>query len=328
MNYNFAEIARRSDPATLKREVNLAAVVLDDGVELEAVGERLVGHCPFHDDEIASFAVWQWEDSGIWACGCFACSPFRNGAASVGDVFDFLQALYGLSFPQSLERAAGYLDREMDLSKLPEMPKKDCGPLPNLEHMLERASRSQSGLLQALLDDRGIAVPAEWLYEEWKVADGQGEVIIPHFDNDGHVRALKCRRWENGWASRSIRGSELSHLYGEWRICAHQWLYLTEGESDCWTVSYMFDGEPVDVIGLPSGAAANPARKDWLDLVAGRDLVLLLDADRAGRASAAKWMTIATQAGADVRVGILPDGSDCTSAGTAAVKRAIRRACE
>src|ERR1035437_9834347 len=146
-------MARSYDPSALKQDVNLVAVVLDTGVMLEPVDEhRLIGHCPFHADTIESFAVWQWEDTETWACGCFACSPFRDGVAAVGDVFDYLQAFYHVSFRQSIE-----------------------------------------------------------------LADGNGEVLIPHFDGAGLITALKHRRPGDGWTSRSVRGSELTHLYGEWR---------------------------------------------------------------------------------------------------------------
>src|ERR1039458_7313346 len=101
---NLGDLARSYDPAALKRDVSLVAIVLDAGVELTPVDEkRLVGHCPFHEDAIESFAVWEWEDGGAWACGCWACSPFRHGTAPTGDVFDFLQAMYHVSFPKSIE---------------------------------------------------------------------------------------------------------------------------------------------------------------------------------------------------------------------------------
>ena len=70
---NFGEMARSYDTTALKRDVNLVAVIMDAGVVLDAVEEtRLVGHCPFHADDVASFAVWQWEDSETWACRCWA----------------------------------------------------------------------------------------------------------------------------------------------------------------------------------------------------------------------------------------------------------------
>lgn len=322
---NLGEMSRNYDPSTLKREVNLVAVVLDAGVDLDPVDEsRLTGHCPFHSDEVASFAVWKWEDGDTWACGCFACSPFRDGTASVGDVFDFLQAFYHVSFRQSVELAVGFLNKEMP--ELPDMPK-PRGPAPDLGHMLAEASGSHGELLHELLHARGVDVPADWVRKNWRVADGGHEVLIPHFDELGEITALKHRNPDDGWTSRSVRGSELTHLYGEWRARGgtNRPLFLCEGESDTWTVSYIFDGEPVDVLGLPSGAAANP-KHEWLDLVAGRDLVLLLDADRAGREAAGKWSVLASGAGARVRVANLPDGTDCTSAGADEVRRAVEEA--
>ncbi len=184
-----------------------------------------------------------------------------------------------------------------------------------------------SGLLDKFLKWRSIAVPGQWLSHTWFVADGNGEILIPHFDALGGLTAIKRRRWEDGWQSRSVRGSKLVHLYGAWRAPGGDGrrIYLCEGESDTWTVAYMFDGEAVDVVGLPSGAAA-AIRPEWLDFVAGSDLVLLQDADTAGEASADKWVRMATGVAKYVHRAHLPDGTDCTSAGPDAVADAIRGA--
>ncbi len=321
-----SELARSYDPQALKADVNLVAVVLDTGVELHPSDDhRLVGHCPFHEDAIESFAVWQWEDSQNWACGCWSCNPFRGGTAALGDLFDYLQAFYHVGFRQAIELAVGYVGR--DLPDLPAMPTPKGKP-PDMGKLLAQSDKHHDGVtLQMLLQAREVDVPAQWVHDQWRVCDGDGEVLIPHFDGAGTLTALKHRSPEDGWTSRSVRGSALEHLYGEWRARggAQRPVLLCEGESDTWTVAYLFDGEPVDVLGLPSGAAANP-KDDWLDQVAGRDLTLLLDADRAGRDAARKWAMLATERGARVNVANLPDGSDCTSAGPDEVQRCINEA--
>ena len=95
----LAATALENDPATLRRSVNLAAVLQADGVQLEPNGSgRLVGRCPFHADTAPSFAVWRWPD-GSWACGCWSCGFSR------GDVLDYLQARHGVGFHQAIQLA-------------------------------------------------------------------------------------------------------------------------------------------------------------------------------------------------------------------------------
>ena len=66
VNYG-ALAAGMPDVGALKRSVNLAGVVMADGVALEPDGEgRLLGLCPFHLDSSPSFSCWMWPD-GAWA---------------------------------------------------------------------------------------------------------------------------------------------------------------------------------------------------------------------------------------------------------------------
>ena len=59
---------------------------------LQAAGKRLVGHCPFHDDGSASFAVFPETDT-------YSCS----GCGAAGDVVMFLMNKESMTFGQALE---------------------------------------------------------------------------------------------------------------------------------------------------------------------------------------------------------------------------------
>ncbi len=72
------------------REIDLAGVVRDAGVELQNRGGRLVGLCPFHDEKTPSFFIFP--DNRF---KCFSCNER-------GDAVDFLQRLHGLDFHQAL----------------------------------------------------------------------------------------------------------------------------------------------------------------------------------------------------------------------------------
>lgn len=76
--------------AEIKQSINLESIVLDSGVELQKRGVRFVGLCPFHSEKTASFFVFP--DNHY---KCFGCGEH-------GDVIDFVQKMYGLTFPDAL----------------------------------------------------------------------------------------------------------------------------------------------------------------------------------------------------------------------------------
>jgi hypothetical protein len=74
----------------LKEHVDLVSVVEAAGVGLQQRGTRHVGLCPFHAEKTPSFFVF---DNNRFKC--FGCSER-------GDVIDFVQKVYDLSFPDAL----------------------------------------------------------------------------------------------------------------------------------------------------------------------------------------------------------------------------------
>jgi DNA primase len=82
------------DVQTLRERANLAAVV-SDYTALKRSGSRLRGLCPFHDERTPSFFV----DPARGFFHCFGCD-------AGGDVYDFLQRIEALTFPEAVERLA------------------------------------------------------------------------------------------------------------------------------------------------------------------------------------------------------------------------------
>lgn len=82
------------DVQTLRERANLAAVV-SDYTALKRSGSRLRGLCPFHDERTPSFFV----DPARGLFHCFGCD-------AGGDVYDFLQRIEALTFPEAVERLA------------------------------------------------------------------------------------------------------------------------------------------------------------------------------------------------------------------------------
>jgi DNA primase len=77
--------------AELKQNIDLVSAVESSGVELARRGTRHVGLCPFHDEKTPSLFIFP--DNHF---KCFGCGEH-------GDVIDFVQKLYGLSFKDSLK---------------------------------------------------------------------------------------------------------------------------------------------------------------------------------------------------------------------------------
>jgi DNA primase len=82
------------DVQTLRERANLAAVV-SDYTTLRRSGSRLRGLCPFHGEKTPSFFV----DPARGFFHCFGCD-------AGGDVYDFLQRVEALTFPEAVERLA------------------------------------------------------------------------------------------------------------------------------------------------------------------------------------------------------------------------------
>jgi hypothetical protein len=312
---NWLQLLSGSEPGKLKEQVSLAAVVVHHNVELRADGERLVGLCPFHDDHDASFAVWELDD-GTELCGCWSCD-FRPG-----DVFDFVQRFNGIKFPQAVQVVSDYV--RDGLPDAPRIPVRDPNaPLPDLSGIVNNARTRDLGPLHLLLVSKGIAAPAEWLAAEFRLGVGeQGEITIPHYSRDDELRASKWRTAET--KPIAVSGSRLDSLYGAWRDRGQPRVVLCEGESDTWDLAYAARHEDILVLGLPSGVAARP-KDEWLEQLSDREVVIMFDADDAGRRGCAAW-TAALQSRADVFLGSLPEGEDVVSAGAQTVLTAVAEA--
>ena len=75
----------------LKQNISLASIVNAAGIELRHNGNRYVGLCPFHADKTPSFFVFPNN-----RFKCFGCGEH-------GDVINFVQKFYNLSFKDALK---------------------------------------------------------------------------------------------------------------------------------------------------------------------------------------------------------------------------------
>ena len=77
----------------MKEEIDLAAWVRQDGVELKRVGRNLRGLCPFHDDTEPSLVVTP--EKNLWNC--------LGACGSGGDVFQWVMKKERVSFRHAFE---------------------------------------------------------------------------------------------------------------------------------------------------------------------------------------------------------------------------------
>jgi DNA primase len=97
----------RDDVETLRRQADIVRVV-GDYTTLKRAGRSFKGLCPFHTERTPSFHVTPGENF----FHCFGC-----GAS--GDLYDFLQRIEGLDFPEAVEslaRRVGFTLRYEELS--------------------------------------------------------------------------------------------------------------------------------------------------------------------------------------------------------------------
>jgi hypothetical protein len=271
----------------LRRRIDLRAVAAQLGVDFN--GDNAT--CPFHDDHTPSLGTFVGEN-GIPRYSCFVCGYYP-------DVFDFVQRLTGCAFADAVEYVS-------------------AGKFPTVAHRRVRRPRrdfradlekleADEDVVDALLAFKRLPIPAEWLITEFRLRTREvlsivnvhvneariqrsREVLIPHWRADGSCRAVKTR-CETGaeWQKPvSEYGSTLHVLYGEWRDRGQPSALVVEGESDTWSAAWLLRDEPWDVFGLPSGASAQ-IKPAWRDQLRDRNVVVMFDADDAGRKAAHRW---------------------------------------
>lgn len=99
--------------ARLKREVPLADLCRDYGIELKPHGADLVGLCPFHDDHEPSFVVTPAKN--LWNC--------LGACGSGGDNIQLVMKKEGVSFRHAVE----LLQRKLGVAPAPAIIKTHVG---------------------------------------------------------------------------------------------------------------------------------------------------------------------------------------------------------
>lgn len=275
-DWTEAELTFPEKAALLKTMLNIVEVA------------ELLGLEPDHNDKIHS--PYNESDNTpscqLYAPDHFFCYSTGRG----GDAVDLVSAVTGKTNGQSMSllwnrslRAGFEPGRHEAVAKPEPVDLYQTFHLPwssNLGLDLRSPWADRLGLDPNLIDA---------LYEDELIAFVGNDLWIPHWHpdecGDPAVRGIKTRSINGG--KGSITGSQYSHgLYSSLmpidqrhaEVCV-----ITEGESDCWTLSWAWRPNPeVVVYALPCGAGV--WREDWLQCLQPYASVLVcMDNDEAGR---------------------------------------------
>ena len=294
MLYTQAEIE------AVKRSVDLVALIRSSGVDLKKKGKDWMGLCPFHKDTRPSLLVDPAK--GLWNC-LGACKG--NGHPSGGDALGWLVRYKHISFPEAMKELGA-------LPPVVEREEKSCPPSPELlETVVSHYHESLLSSKQArsYLEKRKLWSPEVLRAFRVGYADGSLTERLGRSPLKKDLRALGVLTGSGRELFKGcivvpiLLGSTVVNLYGR-KIEGTQHLYLpgqrrglfnAQGSKDAPRLvlcESIFDALSLILLGEP-GAFPLWGVNGWTEDHAsflkgwrGKDLVLALDSDDAGKATA------------------------------------------
>jgi DNA primase len=145
----------KEDIETLRHQADIVAVV-GDYTSLRRAGKSFKGLCPFHTERTPSFT----------------CSPDGNffhcfGCGASGDIFDFLQRVEGLDFPEAVETLARRTGFPLRYEQLSNKERRAIGERSRLvavselarDHFVKRLLGEEGLAARSYLKERGFGLP-------------------------------------------------------------------------------------------------------------------------------------------------------------------------
>jgi hypothetical protein len=309
----------RYEPVSIRRELPLEwAVGYLFGVW--GTGPQMVP-CPLpgHEDSMPSFNLWAEDEDGFpIRFGCFGCG-------ANGDVIDAIRVARGVGFLEACRIAVNELIPAMrDSGWTPAErvggPVRAAATSEALELVLDRITHGPEGFgLERFLERKGLDGLYDYVTTDWswgEFATPAPVVFFPHRDWDGELTGIRYRSVRKDSTRWTELGSRFPALYGAWRDKGRPAVLLCEGETDTVWAAWQLRERPVDVLGLPAGAAQKPPA-GAVRRLDGRTVWLAFDADIAGRIATARWLEALQPAAGGVRIVQLPEGEDVLSCGIA-----------
>lgn len=304
MDYSAAMEALAA-PKRLKTELPPPYVFEQAGVRVELVEGRLTALCPFHVDRTPSLFMVETETG--WRWGCWSC-----GAS--GDPVDLIRRFRPCyTFSQAVEAGIGLVERmRAEGWKAPMIETQKLWDAAWAKQLVREAQRNLDGVEQFIAAKR-YPFGATWLADTFGVGSLNGRLIVPVYDSNRELVAVKHRATDASDHLFAFPGSKLQDtLYGGPNLALEWPVVLCEGESDVWCATFPLRGRRLEVLGTAAGAGQAPKPAA---LIAGRKVHICFDGDPAGRAGAARWAEELRRLRCDVTVWDLPDGSDLASLG-------------
>ena len=256
-------------------EVDLAELIVGDGVELVRKGREHRGLCPFHEDRTPSLAVFG--ERGRQRFKCYGCD-------AAGDAIDWMQRRQSVSFHEAVEMLAGERAASGRVSDAPQPRRSSPATATTTKH-----HPTASAALQSLERRHGKAT-GRWIYN---AADGTPCGLVARFDKAEGKTYLPISKSTGGWATKGMeRPRPLYRLPELLAADAAELVFVCEGEKAT---------DAAVAAGLlattsPHGAKA-AAAADW-GALEGREVVLLPDHNAAGEDYAAEVAKLAREVGA------------------------------
>lgn len=292
-------LALLNEPAAIKAALPIAYVLDQADIYVYEGEGRLTALCPFHNDRNPSFDVFEY--NGLQRWGCWSCGLS-------GDVFDLIQRLW----PTYSGFRASVSAAQRALAKM----QAEGWTGPKLRDPLGWDAEAAEALwdqagwdgLDQLISAKNWKLDPMWLWANWHVRTKGSEALVPFWNEDNWMTAMKHRPLNGSRPLISLPGSMLTNvLYGEWKKDTGGTILLCEGESDCWHASAHLP--EYRVLGIPAGAGATPTS---LQTFIGRTVVIAFDGDDAGRLGRERWKQALWQVDAVIQFMDIPEGKDLT----------------
>jgi len=308
--------------AEIKSKIDIVSII-GERIDLKKAGRNYKANCPFHGEKTPSFMV----SPELQIFKCFGCSES-------GDAFSFLEKYEGMDFPEALKYLADKIGIKLQNYLLLEHPvgKKaleylvhDRGLKPDTikEFQLGFSPENSYSLKKFLIDKKkflpsdieraGIGlIRGSNIYDRFN-----GRITFPLFDHRGNPIGFAGRilPWDKRETGKYINSPE-TPLYHKSSVLYA--LNLTRGWIKKKKVAIIVEGE-LDAIssyqaGIKNvvaikGSALTEEQIRLLSRFAPK-FILALDADMAGDAASRRGLTIAGNAGIEVKIAKLSNFKD------------------